>query len=674
MKTRTFRNNQLGGMDERFRADASTAVSVRNMRRDTRGAWANSLGFVGFDVSDTPTPIGRIHSMHWFGQHNNARNFLVFEYENSSQTSLVLAYWDYDTGNPFVLDPARRLVEGPTQGTSYFEWANWLYILNGYDEPIRYNVRETVRVGFDRAPAPPTLEVAPSDQMAADYVTGRIFDPINQRGLGEVDNTADQPWRYGYAFTHINDQGHESPLSQISFISSANEQFTGALVGTTGYKGVIIESEPTPSNVRGIRVYRTINITDVETVGEQGFTVYFHSSHSTGGALYLVDDKADRELGLPFDRNSVGPFPRGARYATIFKNTLFCDAGSEYPDRIRHSHPGKVEQMPEGNLLPVGDRAAGQPTGIRSTKNAVVVFKKRGIYLIKGNPVTRFFSETLSEDEGSASSRALVEIPGAGLLFLDDDGPHILLGALEDTGTPTRTEYIGGPIWDTWDKRVNRAALANAHAIVNHLDREVWIQVPADGDDRPNLGIVYHYDTGAWSIRPPGTYPAGAFAQSKLTSEIFFGSLAPNAHEGIYVYSDVLTGDGDTITSTYETAWIDFSGRTNVLHLVPFVVAYDRPMPVDIRKDRAITYIDASETDHESRDGERSRGVWGTARWGAGVWDEYAPVRVRCDLYGTNALEASFRIQSSRIMLVSFDLEIGAAGGLNILPLSQLQG
>ena len=182
-----------------------------------------------------------------------------------------------------------------------------------------------------------------------------------------------EKFRYGLAMTHINDQGHESPLSRITYIGGENLEFSPPSVAIDeGLKSLIVTSEAAPSNVRGVRYYRTINIDEVETVGEQGFTVYFHSALATGGPVFMVDDHPDRELGLPFDHSSVGTFPRGARFATIFKNTLFCDAGSEYPDRIRHSHPGKIEQMPEGNLIPVGDQAAGQPTGIRSTKNAVV--------------------------------------------------------------------------------------------------------------------------------------------------------------------------------------------------------------------------------------------------------------------------------------------------------------
>ena len=673
MKTKTFRNPDLGGMDERFRADPTTALSIRNMRRDTRGAWANSLGYTPVQPLAQVGALGPIRSLHWFGQHNNARNFLVFEMVIGS--TVTLNYWNFGQAvpGPTLIQADRRLVEGPTPGTTYFEWGNWLYVFNGYDAPIRYNARETVRVGFDAPPPPPVLEAGPTDQMAADYITGVFFSPIDQRGVG-VASGSPEFWRYGYAFTWVSDQGHESPISPTVFIASENEKLGNALVGP-GLRSVLLKSEPGPPNARGIRIYRTINVQDVETVGEQGFTLYFHSEHRTAGPLFVIDDHPDRELGLPFDPFSVGEFPRGVRFATIFKNTLFCDAGSEYPDRIRFSHPGKIEQMPPGNLLPIGDRAAGQPTGIRSTKNAIVVFKKRGIYLIKGDPLNGFYSETLSEDEGSSSARALVEIPGIGLLHLDDDGPHVLLGALENTATPTRTEFIGGPIHDTWKKRVNISALANAHAVVNHVDREVWIQVPADGDDRPNLGLVYHYDIGMWSIREVGTYPAAAFAESKLTGELFFGSFAEVAHEGLFVYNDVLDGDGSNIVATYETAWLNFEERTQVLHLTPFVVAYDRPIPISVRVDREITYIDVSETDHESRDAEHERDVWGTAEWGASaVWDDYVPVHVRVDLHQINAFEASFRLQSDRIMLVSYDLGIVDRAVPNIKHLSQLQG
>lgn len=671
MKTVTLRNEILGPMDERYRADPASADRITDMKRSPRGGWEQAGGYVPVDEMVT----GEVRKLHWFSQHNGARSWLVFEVVNGSVMDLF--FWDFSAGSKTLIQGGRKLVPGPNPGTQFLEWGNWLYIFNGYDEPIRWNGREVVRVGFDRAPPAPTISKQNEvDLVAATFGPGAAitFHPTGQRGLGEVDVSNDQNWRFGWAWTWQNDQGHESPPSQIAFFSGTNDSLGAGLSSGPGFANVNVKSEAAPASTRGWKLWRTSNVFGVSTVGQQGFALYFHSSYPGGAGLDIVDDHPNRELGLQLLPNNSGVFPRGVQFAAIYKNTLFADGGPEYPDRIFFSSPGFIEQMPPENFFVIGDRRSGRPLGIRATKNAVIIFKARGIYLIKGDSRNGFFSETLTEDIGGYP---IGEIPGIGLVFVGDAGPHVLVGALEHSGVPTRVEELVTPIADTWKQRVNTSALANATGIIYHRDRELWIQVPADGSDRPILGLVFHYDGGGWSLRED--YPISDFAESTDRGYLYFSSWDDVNHEGLFVYTGVLDKDGDTLTASYQTAWMHFGVRSNYLHFIPYMLTHERALDIDLRVDRRLAYVDITDDDpYRSTDTEFDAEVWGTAIWDATKsWEDYEPHLIRTDLpfhpNGAQAFELQIRIEANRMHLISFDLHISNKGGAtDIKPLHTL--
>ena len=672
MKTERLRVSPLGSMDQRWAAEPTSADAIINMRHSPRGAWAQAKGYAKIQTIAVPTSVGRIHTAAWFSQHNGARNRIIIECDSGSDT-LELRYWDYTTGSAIAWDTGRKLIQGPNAGTSYYQWGNWICALNGYDEPVRWNGREKVRIGFGSAPAPPGVSIAGHDLMGAEWdaVNPTNYHPLAQRGLGEVDVGAAAVWRYGWAYTHVNDLGQESPLSAIAFLTSENPQLT-LPTPALGYISARVTVDPPPGNVRGIRLYRTINVEGVSALGQQGSAVYFHSAWATGAGLDIIDDTPDRELGTEFDRSSVGVFP-GARIAAVFKGALFTDSGPETPDRIHFSTRGAIEQFPPDNFFPLG---GGRPTGMYATKNALVVFRRKAIDLIRTNDSGTFEIQRLTSDAGAVSHRVLAEVPGVGLLFLTDSGPHILIGALANEGAPTRWEYIGAEIDETWRGRVNIKALENAHAAVHHADREVWIQVPADGDDRPTLGLVYHYDTGGWSIRTD--YPAGAFIESPLDGSFLFGSYLPSTREGLWVITDCLKMGGEVpVEATYRTAWLDWSEHRVLIHFMPYMLTQNRALTLDLRVDRRAGYTSVSETtlattDSEVNDAEQS--LWGAGVWGpTKLWHTYRPVPIRVDVYQAGCREAQFRIKSGRMELLRYDIELGPSGsGADIKKLTQL--
>lgn len=651
----------MGAMDERWVADPAGADRIVNMYHPPDGAWRTAGGY---ESAFTPeSQFGPVLSVHWFGQHQGGRQWLVYERQTSN--TVELRYADYSADASVLIQSGRALIRGPRAGTTYFERANWLYVLNGYDPPVRWNGKEVVEVGFSITPPPPTLSISGFDQADADYSGQPVYDSAGfQRGVGTAASTATR-WSYGYAVTWLNDIGQESPPSPIVFIENLNPRdptAEEALAGVPiqGKRSVLVYIPAAPANVRGMRLYRTADVQGASAVGQQGFTLYFHSQYAAG-EVSVNDDLQDSELFTVLDRDQLGLWPTSARYAQMFKGTMFTDGGVEFPSRVRFSPPGNPEQMPEVNYLQVGDAKTGPIMGFKSTRNALVVFKRRGIYLIKGSPLDGFRTDTLTEDVGCAGARSIVEVPGVGTLFVSDEGPYILEGALENTGTPTRATFIGEPIAKVWRTEVNKKALEGCRASRYLKDREVWLQVPAGGDDRPRLGLIFHYTTGGWSVRED--YPFSCMTEGRDHRGLLFaGSWDDTNHPGIHVYTRGADLGGANLSSRYETSWVDLGKRTLVEHVEWDVLNLGRSLTMEWHVDRDVAvWQSGADTAVRQRDTELNRSRWGTAVWDAGAFEPLVPVKLRYDVYKSNAFEFQTRLVGGHLAVLGRELVVKAS-------------
>lgn len=658
-QARVTRVDPIGAMDQRWTAEAEAADLIVDMRHDIQGTWGQAGGYVRA-IPLTMAALFPVHSIHWFAQHNGGRQWTILE----AGSPVTLSFLDHASGSHNPIQTGRTLVEGPWIGTHYWDDGNWTYIINGYDEPVRWDGDRLVRIGFGVAPPRLLATFAPHDQLDADYtpVVPTYFRGTFgfQRGIGEVGVSDATPWLYGYAYTWINDRGHESPASPIVYVRQNNPEFVpGGPAGSQnkeGHKSVLLQIPASPANVSGIRVYRTSNVHGATTVGQQGAALYFHSEYSAAGKITIIDDTPDRELFFLFQPDSTGLFPGGARFAAKFKGTLFVDEGVNSPSRVRFSSPLLIEQMPSINYLIVGDTRSGPVTGMQSTRNALVVFKKRGIYLIKGDPRGGFFSETLTETVGCVAPRAIEEIPGVGLLFFAEDGPYVLLGALENTGTITEARFIGERIPLVWEREVNVKALDAARSVRYGRDQEVWVQLPGGGDDRNTLGLVFHYaNPKGWSIRR-------AYNWSCMTATddhrhlLIAGSWDTN-HKGVWVYTQATDKDGDAVETELRSAWVNNGQRVITRNVNLRVVGYGRVQVFEFHKDReSIVWQPSHDAGRESTDLESERPIWGRDIWDlTKFWADHVPVTVKYDLDAVNAFDFQWRVTSARIGIIGYD-------------------
>ena len=95
MKTATFQVSKMRGIEQRWSPEPGTAARIRDMTWDPKDGWKDCGGSIELaliSLTDDPAigpnvsndafanPFegdGQINSIHWFAQHNGARQWLV---------------------------------------------------------------------------------------------------------------------------------------------------------------------------------------------------------------------------------------------------------------------------------------------------------------------------------------------------------------------------------------------------------------------------------------------------------------------------------------------------------------------------------------------------------------------------------------------------------------------
>ena len=527
-----------------------------------------------------------------------------------------------------------------------------------------------------------------------------------QRGVGvaHADTFPEPMWRYGYAISYINDLGMESPLSELTFVTGKNDNISGK-------RQVAVQIGEAPQHVSSIRLYRTANLRNpassnfrkddsgvftyeltygdstlqaysysafrplnqsVNVENEQDFQVFLLESFPSGSSVQYVDDNSDSELGPLFNSNNVGLIPRGAKYVAMFKGTMFLAGAPEYPDRVFFSAALYCEQFPASNFMQIGDRDSGEVTGLFAMENTMVAFKQRAIYLIKGDPYNGYATQTLTEELGCSSPNAVVATP-RGLVFVTTSGIH-LLSNFDNQATKPSLTHISRPIQKYWDEHVYTQGLMSAQGTVNYKDAEVWIQVPADGNHHPSVGLVWHYGAGRgeWSLREG--YPANCFAQSRDEYQhLYVGSWNPAFQQldgGLRLYSTATGLSGLYPPSKYTTSWLSFGSRydrTMVIHYQPILCSFE-PGTVLLTggwyAGRDLVETVGSEALFVSNS-ETAQPTWDGGIWGTSVYGDYRSTIIRFDITREGApllaFESAFELASGhgrRFEFIAYDLEV----------------
>jgi hypothetical protein len=378
-----------------------------------------------------------------------------------------------------------------------------------------------------------------------------------------------------------------------------------------------------------------------------------------------MDHTSDNELGLGLDSSTLGEFPLGVRAAAFWQNCLWVGGMPDYPSQLRFSTAGFPEQMPIERNLAIGTDKTGPIVAIRPIPRGLVVFKTGGVYIVIGSELQGRQVEVVVEGIGCAAPRAIELVPGAGLLFLDRSGPHVLIGALNDSG-PTSVQSLVSGIRKTW-RRSAGVLLQSAVSVYDPEHNEVWFHLPEGGNTVNTLGLVLHTTLGQWSVRTG--YKISAFARYRGYTWVGSWDDEDETVAGVHLLTAASTSAfGETIESRYRTNYLVFDHHTQVLKAEIGIVALGgSSFSIEAANDRE-SLASQSDNDRPEKHPKHDRAVWGTAKWGAQYnWTDYEPAHVAVSIKNVAGHEVQFRFTSERIRLYQLSLLL-PPGSATIAP------
>lgn len=663
--------------------DVQTWTPVKNLQ--TLAARESNSGGVAnvnaYQYQENPI------SLHWFAQFNGAIQWLIYETSDGGfyhffGCKAPVRPWKVISsvdGRPFNGSVLKRTtLETPWAGSNFCTYAGRVYVVNGYDEPICFDGRKTTPIGFSNNTPP--AEAFVSEESTQNKAT------LN-----------DLPWGLGYEgvksqfkykVTFLNERGQESKASmdasEVTFENGSNQTKLVTVNVPIGPKGTVAR-----------RLYRTQNLRDIdgEIAGEgdilrdapYGEEYFFCSEIQDNITRTFVDSRSDIHLGLFHHEMMFGQIPKDTNLIASFKNTMFY--ASSKSSQLTFSAPLRPEEIPVGNIIEIGDSIAGPITALYATRNALVVFKQRGVYLIKGDPAQGFFSITLSKDVGCIASKSVKEIPGQGLSFFGTDGIFLLQGALENTGTITNLVRIGQPINEEV-RRINLSAAQSIRTVINYKDQEFWMLVPMDSSYLPNTLLKFHYEIGEWSVVP------NFKIRDMVTTDdhrgyVYLASIDnQNAYSGLHVYSHGYDTKGSQfdLAPKYETTNMALGSAYDafeVLRVQALAVGYgenDLNLNFTTNREMNSAYTTVSTKNQMRPLEDINAPIFGTATWDStATFHEHRPVPIRYDLTSMHKgpvqeIRFEFTSGKNRLQILSYEIDVRIGSRREVLTLTEAYG
>jgi hypothetical protein len=225
--------------------------------------------------------------------------------------------------------------------------------------------------------------------------------------------------------------------------------------------------------------------------------------------------------------------------------------GTDYPNRVRFSHPNFPESWREVDYIDIVEGGSGI-TALVPFGGALIVFKKNSIHAIYGYDTDTFQVVTLTSSLGAPSSHSVVATEG-GLFFFDwPDGVFL---------------YDGSGFTDLFEKlrplqqTINDSYLGNIR--LSHGENRLWLSVPINSATTPTHTYVFDPTIEAWTLYQLSD-GAGLSAVIDYVASTGTRSLVASHPTDAYalklnetISQDDIRGTDTNFPSYYVTRWQD---------------------------------------------------------------------------------------------------------------------
>jgi len=595
--------------DDSFRA-ASTGGS---------GGWSSRIGwepyFPNISLGYAPfSGLGRIDSLFVWSP-SAGMYFVLFE---SGGTLYLLHDFGGNTPSILALSTDRFIPTNLTPPSIYTPVADGVLVTNGRDTPLLIQpwplpgitvapgtVAQIVRpFGMITAPPPQPLTVTPIDASTGSPATtntsttgdsvslwwptsGTCLGYPNLAGIGYGTTGSDPEVNaYNYRVSFVSDLGGEGPLSATTVLSW--ESPASQTLGAKHVPAIRIPVGPPGTSAR--RLWRSQNWADGSpTEGDDA--IYLSLTIPNNVDDLIFDYTLTAALGaaqpLPGDRIEL-PI-KTPMFAATFLGRLFIAGSPDDPFTLFYSRVESPEWFSLGDQVTLSS-TGGMLTGLLAHYTNLLVFREKCLDVIGPD----LQATTLLAGVECLAPHSAVGTP-FGVVFAARDGLYLVEGGTVGGSTTSVRKLSDSPsISEVWNRAVapNGPALARSVAVWDPIRSEYWLQVPSNGSDRTDLGIVWHprcpSPEGVMSFTLRKGWPVGCFG-TLPNGEVIFGhnegqtGQGPPLPSGLFVASkrraQGLVYDQDTFKfadppeAVYRSPYFDF-GDAQQLKAVTYVTLY----------------------------------------------------------------------------------------------------
>ena len=707
------------GMQQQLPQPLDSATLIENWTVDQRtGAFSSRLGYEKYRVaaSDKFVPFAttkRIDSVYVLQQQpGGARQSILFE-----TGGFLYLYYEVGQAASLVELAAARNIPTPTQaGSVYCQVGSRVVVTNGVDAPlivdpwplpessdINANIRESIArpVGFAGRPSPPeamrvtnvqyspdtTMSIASADDVGADTLSlwtttgSQTLGAPNRFGMGRPDALvvgtggsnnddvirADARNVFKFKVAYVSDTGSVGPAS-----GEVTAQWSIPIVGGQGaYNG--FRYSPTlriptgPPGTVARRIYATQN-------GGRDFFFVDDVRNNTELLYHATRRDSTFSVAAPSDLDIV-PMPvSAAKVCASFKGCLWLDGGTADPSRLYFSYPGLPDQFGAADYLNLNSRG-GPVVGMAQHYNVLLVLREQGIDMVTGS-YPNFTAQTITDQVACRSPHSIDIIPGVGTVFLAEDQVYAISGGL-DGGSQVQLRPLGQPIREEL-QRLTRTCAHRAVGRYSPRTQEYHLYIPADGNDRPNLGLVYHIVRG-WGVRTG--FPVGCIDRLH-NGTLLFGhhtgaEAGVDSEAGLFVISGKRAMGGkiesdayvlnEPPTSVYESAWLDM-GDAQVKKQVHYVTLWIQTTgSVELKlshfKDFGYAEVGSNKTYLAQPADTASQPVLDEGLVGTAKWQRAQLVPIRISVAQQSCSWFKFRLETTDdLLLVGYEIEYQSRG------------